>query len=173
MQKNNKKILIVVAPINFQDLEYEHTREELEKAGFDIKIASLQSGIARGALGAQVQIDFMINEINENDFDAVIFIGGGGMIELVDNEELYKLAKKFAKSNKITAAICIAPMILANAGLLNQKKGTVHISAKNDYIAKGINYTGELVTTDGNIITASGPDAARNFGKIIVEKLND
>ena len=165
----NKNILIILAPVGFQDLEYRHPREELEKAGFNIKVASFKNGFAQGAFGAQVKIDLLVSNVNADDFDAVIFVGGGGMINLVDNIELKELAKKFTKKNKLTTAICIAPMILANAGLLNNKKGTVHKSGKNDFIKKGVNYTGENVTIDNNIITASGPPAARAFGQKIVE----
>ena len=168
-----KNILMVVAPIGFQDLEYGHPREELEKAGFNIKIASLQPGIAQGVFGAQAKIDLLISEVNVNDFDAVIFVGGGGMIPLVANNGLQELAKKFAQANKLTTAICIAPMILANAGLLHDKKGTVHDSGKDDFIKKCANYTEEDVMIDNNFITASGPPAARTFGQKIVEWLQN
>jgi len=169
----NKNILMVLAPVGFQDLEYGQPREEFEKAGFNIKIASLQNGIAQGAFGAQVKIDLLATEVNTDDFDAVVFVGGGGMIELVDREELKKLARDFAQNNKLTAAICIAPMILANAGLLHGRQGTVHVSAKDDFINKGANYTGEDVTINNNIITASGPPAAKEFGQKIIEWLKN
>ena len=72
---------------------------------------------------------------------------------------------------KIIAAICIAPVTLANAGILNGKKATVFPSGKNDLIRNGAKYTGDSVTVDGNIITANGPMAAEAFGKKIVEML--
>ena len=162
---------MIVAPLGFQDLEYSHPREEFEKARFNIQVASLQSGIARGAFETQVTIDLLVDEVNVDDFDAVVFIGGGGMVELVDNANLQALAKKFILAKKLTTAICIAPMILANTKLLTGRKGTVHTSGKDDFINTGVNYTGDDVTIDDNIITASGPPAAREFGQKIVEQL--
>ncbi|MDD5086856.1 MAG: DJ-1/PfpI family protein, partial [Candidatus Nanoarchaeia archaeon] len=78
----------------------------------------------------------------------------------------------FYESGKITAAICIAPVILANAGVLDGKKATVFPSGKDDIMVRGADYTGEQVTQDGKVITANGPAAARSFGEAIVKELS-
>jgi len=67
----------------------------------------------------------------------------------------------------MVAAICIAPVILANAGLLKKKNATVFKSEIAAIEAKGAVYSGSGVTVDGNLITASGPDQAKQFGKEI------
>ena len=95
----------------------------------------------------------------------------GGTVTIVDNKTPQYGANNFNKQNKIIAAICIAPVTLANAGILNGKKATVFPSGKNDLIRNGAKYTGDSVTVDGNIITANGPMAAEAFGKKIVEML--
>jgi len=174
MSNFNKNILMVVAPIGFQDIEYGEPREEFEKAGINVKVASLKPGIAKGAFGHEVKIDFTLEEVNAEDFDAVLFVGGGGMVELVDNKDLQNLAKVFDKANKLVCAICIAPVILANAGILDGKKATSHESGKEKILntSSNVNYTGVTAEEDGNIITASGPAAARDFGRKIVERLS-
>lgn len=73
---------------------------------------------------------------------------------------------------KIVGAICIAPVTLARAGLLKNKKVTTYSSTINDIKSAGAKYTGNDVERDGNIITASGPAAAQKFGEAIVKALS-
>ncbi len=114
-------------------------------------------------------IDLLITEVKAENFDAVIFVGGQGMVPLVRDERLTSLARQFYNAGKITTAICIAPMVLANAGLLKNKKATVWQGAQSDFVKCGAIYTGNNVEIDGKIITANGPGAAGKFGEIIRE----
>lgn len=168
---SNKKILIIIAPQGFQDKEYGDARQVLEEEGARIIVGSLKLGEAFGKLGTQVKIDISAEEVNPDDFDAVTFIGGQGMVELVQQKEFTDLARRFYKRGKITAAICIAPMILAHAQILQGKKATIWPGAKAELIALGANYTGKSVEIDGRIITANGPKAAFAFGKAIAKIL--
>ena len=90
---------------------------------------------------------------------------------LLATHNALSLAQKFYNAGKITAAICIAPVILANAGLLNGKKATSFPSEENALEDKGAAFTGNPVEADGLIVTAEGPKAARDFGKKIAQLL--
>ncbi len=171
MSLKNKKILMVVAPINFRDAEYFEPREILEASGVEIKTASIQSGIAKGAQGGETKIDLTVSDVNVADFDAVAFIGGPGMAEIVGDESLQILARKFYDAGKLTAAICVAPSILARAGILKGKQATSFPSVEKDLEDGGALYTGNDVAVDGKIITANGPEAAQKFGERIAEAL--
>jgi protease I len=81
------------------------------------------------------------------------------------------LARDFYDSGKIVAAICLAPAILAKAGLLSGVKATCTPDEEENLVAGGAEYTGAPVEVDGKIVTGSGPDAARRFGEKIVELL--
>ena len=72
-------------------------------------------------LGLKVRPDMLVGNVKEEDFDGVVFIGGGGAAEYFDNPVAHKLAKGFFEHGKLTSAICIAPATLANAGVLNGK----------------------------------------------------
>lgn len=168
---SNKKILIIIAPQGFQDKEYSDTRQVLEEQGARIIVGSLKLGEALGNFGAKAKIDILVEDANPDNFDAVAFIGGQGMVELVKREELTDLARRFYENSKLTAAICIAPMILAHAQILQGKKATIWPGAKAELIALGANYTGKSVEIDGRIITANGPKAAFAFGKAIAAKI--
>ena len=172
----NKKIVIVIAFRDFRDAEYFVPKEILETAGAQITTVSNKSGTAVGADGGEVQVDLLISEINPVDFDAVIFVGGPGALQYLDNQASYKIAKETVNQGKLLAAICIAPAILAKAGVLEEKKATVWTSAMDKSAVKilednGAIYEDRPVVIDEKIVTASGPTAAREFGGTIKELL--
>ncbi len=173
-----KKILMVVALKDFQDEEYFIPKEILEKAGFFIDTTGTEKGIAVGSQGGQVVIHVELDEINLENYKAVVFCGGSGMANELDNQKFHKLAKDFYENNKIVAAICVAPVFLAKAGILEDKKATVWSSALDKSLVKDLEENGAIyedspVVIDNKIITANGPDAAEEFGKAIKELLSN
>jgi len=165
------KVVFVIAPKDFRDEELFHTKEEIEKAGHSTLIVSTKKGECIGMLGGKAKAEKTINEINEEDFNAIVFVGGIGADIYFNNTTAQKLAKNFFNKGKIVAAICIAPSTLANSGILKGKKATCFSSESENLKSKGAIYTGKKVEIDGNIITANGPEAVDEFGKKIVEKL--
>lgn len=164
-------ILMVIAPRDFRDQEYNDPRKIFDNEGIKVKVASTQKGISIGADGTAVKIDLSIGEVKAEEFRAVVFIGGPGMVQIIDDENLQILAKEFYGAGKITAAICVAPAILAKAGILSSKKATAWPGVENELIAKGALFSQRSVVVDGKIITANGPASAREFGEEIVKAL--
>jgi len=172
----NKKIAMILAFRDFRDAEYFVPREILEKAGAEIKTASTQRETAIGADGGEVEVDFLVSEIKPADFDAVVFIGGPGALKYLDNEDSYKLIRETVSQEKILASICISPVILAKAGVLEGKRATVWSSVMDKSAIKILEqnkaiYEDKPVVVDGKIITANGPAAAEEFGEKIKEFL--
>jgi len=166
------KIIMIVAPQNFRDEEYFTPKEILENNGVEITTASLTKE-ASSVAGKKITVDLLISEVKEKDFNAIIFVGGPGASIYFNNQEAQNLAKNFYENNKIVAAICIAPSILANAGILQGKNVTSFVSEKGNLQNKGANYTGETVTVDNNIITGRDPSAVKEFGESIVKALGE
>ncbi|MFH1894349.1 MAG: DJ-1/PfpI family protein [Patescibacteria group bacterium] len=171
-----KKVAIILAFRDFRDEEYFVPREILESAGFGIKTASAKTGTAIGADGGETSVDFLVSEVNPADFDAIVFVGGPGCLKNLDNGASYRLAKETIISGKILAAICISPVILAKAGVLQGKKAAVWTNPMDKSAIKileqnGATYQNEPVVADGKIITACGPAAAKEFGQAIVKVL--
>ncbi|MFT4303071.1 MAG: DJ-1/PfpI family protein [Candidatus Woesearchaeota archaeon] len=165
-----KKILIIIAQNGFQEHEYENTKINIEKNNIKVITASPENGIAIGKYKTQIKPDISIKQANQEEYDAIIIIGGPGATLLINNNELLILLKQFQDNNKLIAAICIAPTILAKSGILLGKKATVW-NEDNMQSAileqQGGIYVKEHIVIDGNIITADGPDAAVDFGKAI------
>ncbi len=164
------KILSIIAPQDFQDQEYGDSKTILEKKGHTVITACSQPQ-ATGKFGATVQADIVLADINPEEYDAIAFIGGPGCYQYFENKHLHEIAQNFYNAGKTTAAICAAPMILANAGLLDGKKATCWEGEGENLASKGALYTGKKVTVDGNIITGNGPEAAVKFGKLIAKNL--
>ena len=166
-----KKILMVIAKSKFRDEEYAEPRQLLENEGANITVASSSRDIATGMLGLQVKPDVLLTEVKEADYDGIVFVGGGGAAEYFDSPVAHKLAQNFFSRGKLTAAICIAPATLANAGVLKGKLATAYPSSEAIVEAQGAVLAKAHVVVDGNIVTAVGPEAAKQFGQKLVEVL--
>ncbi len=167
------KVLMIIAQKNFRDEEFFEPRDILIKNGIEVKVASQELKMARGKLNGAAMPDLTIDQAEVNDFAAIIFVGGPGAAVYLDDPVSHKLAKDFYAAGKVVAAICMAPSILANAGLLRGKKATCWFGEKENLTAHGAKYTGANVEVDGKIITACGPEAAKEFGEKIVEMLKE
>lgn len=118
MKKVAKTAVLVIAEKIFRDEEYLVPKEVLEKAGIKVVTASTTTGWAEGKLGARVRPDILLSEVKAEEIDLLVFVGGGGAEQYFDDPVAHGLAKAMVAAGKPVAAICIAPVILARAGLL-------------------------------------------------------
>lgn len=165
------KAVLVIAPKNFRDEELFDTKAELDRAGIETKIAGKTKEEATGMLGGKATPELTLEEINAEAFDAIVFVGGSGASIYFDDANALNLAKAFAEKGKVVAAICIAPSTLANAGLLEGKNATSFSSERSNLENKGAKFSDKKVVVDGKIITARGPEAAKEFGQAIAKAL--
>ncbi|OGI65081.1 hypothetical protein A2642_03150 [Candidatus Nomurabacteria bacterium RIFCSPHIGHO2_01_FULL_39_10] len=167
------KALFIVAQQGYQHLEYGIQKQILEQAGITTVTASKQRGVASGKVYTTVAT-LALDEVRVEEYDVIIFIGGPGAVRYQQDAEAWRIARQTVAQEKLLCAICIAPTILAYAGVLKRRNATVwNEDGEQEPLFKklGITYTGKTVTQDGKIITANGPGAARDFGKKIVEVL--
>lgn len=162
------RIALVVAPETFRDEELFETQAELEAAHHDIVIVSKQVGECTGRFGGTTYATLAAADVVTADYDAIVFIGGGGCKIFFDEPDANRIARDMIEHGKTLAAICLAPMILARAGLLDGKRVSITESEKDNVIDYGAEYVGPGVVVDGQLITADGPEVAAEFGKIIV-----
>lgn len=170
------KALLIIAQKNFMDKELFETKEELEKAGISVKVASITTDISPGMLGGTYKPDLAVRDADIEEYQAIVIIGGAGSPLLANHEEVIKLLQAAHQKGKLLAAICLGSMVLAKANVLRGKRATVWNSPVQQLGVKaleasGCKYVDKKIVEDNNLITAFGPDQAKQFGKAIAEKL--
>lgn len=164
---------MVIAPEGFADEEYFLVREELEKVGHHVSVASTKD-VAKSMIDQkEVVVDLILDEADVADFDGLVFVGGSGATIYFENEKALEMCYQTIEQGKILAAICIAPGILARAGVLSGKKATSFGSEKVNLDEAGAITIDGHVVVDGQIITADGPQVSREFGMKIAEVLKE
>jgi len=166
-----KKVLIVIAATDFRDEEYFEPYNRLGQCGATVTVASSGKGKAVSVFGKIVATDRQIAECKVTDYDAVVFIGGPGAAEFFSNATAHALARAAVEQGKVLAAICIAPVTLANADVLKGKKATVFPSFQSQLTAQGALVVSQDIVQDGKLLTANGPKVAREFASALVKML--
>ncbi len=175
-----KKVVLVVAPRDFQPTEYAKPKEVLIAAGFQVITVSTTQDQAFGSDGSKVQVDKTLHDLATLDFDGLFIIGGAGAHYYLDKNnkvstKLHALLKQALEAGKYVGAICYSPRILARAGILQGKKATGwngDDELQNIFSQYHvIDASHESVVVDGKIITADGPAAAEQFGETIVQQM--
>jgi protease I len=169
------RILYVVAPERFRDEELLEPKRILERQGATSTVASTRAGTATGMLGAKVAVDCTVQQADAGSFDALVVAGGAGApAHLWDSEPLRGIVKALHAAGKPVAAICLAPPVLARAGILAGRRATAFPADRALVELKrgGATYVEEPVVLDGTIITASGPEAAAAFGQTLARLLS-
>lgn len=164
---SGKKVLIVVAADNFQEQEFGRTHDLMLARGAKVTLACSRKEKALGTSGRELKPDFLVRECRAEDYDAIVFIGGGGAAEYFDSADAHALARAAVEKGRVLGAICIAPAILANAGVLKGKKATVFPSERAAVAKRGAALEPRDVVVDGQIVTASGPQAAQQFAETL------
>jgi len=149
------KILVILYK-GFDTKEYQYVRENIEKQGGEVIVASFTKEPIVGQGGAIVP-DVTVHEVDLSEINAIFIPGGNSPRNIIshpDSEVVYELVRKAYSEGKIIAAICHGPWVLAKAGVVEGKKVMGHDDVVADLKKSGGIITGGLVVRDGNIITA-------------------
>lgn len=168
-----KSVLIVIAPENFQDQEFRVPYELLRQEGHRVAVVSRDTIEATGMLGLKVKPDIPLSGVDTLAYDGLILVGGTGSVVYWDDPLLHRLVRHFSSADKVLAAICLAPVVLARAGVLEGVEATCFESAAGELTRWGANYTGRDLAVSGRIITASGPQAVERFASEVLRQLRD
>jgi len=170
---NGKRILMVIAPENFRDEEFQEPYTLFTNEGAQVIVASTDTTEAQGMLGMKVKPDKLLQDVNVLDFDAIVLIGGSGSPALWENEILHKHLKTAFENEKVIGAICLSPVTLVKAGLITGKTVACYKTPDVERIFRENNvmFSDETVKVIGHIVTANGPPAAKAYAKKIAELL--
>jgi len=163
----SKRILVLLAP-GFEEIEMVTPVDLLKRAGADTVLASVSTEkLIKGRSGIKVEADALLDDLDVDSFDVLLIPGGPGVSALHDDGRTAILAQEFYKANKPVAAICAAPTLLRNAGLLHGKSFTAHFSVQGELPAAQVE---ERVVTDGLLTTSRGAGTALDFGLELVRR---
>lgn len=158
------------------DEEYLIPKKILINAGISCCTASTLQGTCYGMHGEIIESDCSFDDIDADEFDGIVIAGGiGCQDELWRNEKLIDITNKLGVNGKVTAAICLAPVILGEAGLLAGKKATTFNTPASRRILEldKAELVDENVVVDGHVITAKSPENAKEFGMAILTALQN
>lgn len=164
-------IAIIAAFNGFRDEELLQSHKIFLDNDIDTEVYSSHTGMTLGKFGASFQINKTIDQVDINKIEALIIIGGLGVYNFLGNKKIHQLIASVHNSNKLIAAICMAPLIIAETGLLKNRKATVFSAEKGRIIEMGASYTRAAVEYSDNIITANNADATKKFANKIVSHL--
>lgn len=164
----------VLVPLaeGFEELEAVSVIDILRRADVEVVVAGLNDGPIKASRGTNVLPDMTLEEALHRDYDMVVLPGGmPGAANLNGDARVHELLKKMANSGKFTGAICAAPMVLANAGVLDGKRATSYPGFVDKMDLPTVDYTGSPVERDGNVITSRGAGTALDFALELVDAL--
>ena len=155
-----------------EELEAVTIIDLLRRANIKVITASLDDQTVTASRGVRLVADTDIDTALQQDYDMVVLPGGLPGADHLDNDpRIRNLLKKMADSNRYTAAICAAPKVLANAGLLDGKQATGYPGFLEKTNNDSIHIKTDPVVTDGRIITSRGPGTAMDFALTLIEIL--
>lgn len=154
----------------FEEVEALAAADVLRRGEREVTLVGITGKEVRGAHNITVHADIASDEWDYTDADCVILPGGmPGTLNLQKNEKVQACLNYCVQNQKLIAAICAAPMILGEAGLLEGKNATCFPGFEDTL--EGATHSDEGVVRDGNIITARGAGVALEFGAEILNVL--
>lgn len=165
------KVLIPLAQ-GCEELEAVTIIDLLRRAGIEVVSAGLDNQPVKASRGVMLLPDTTLDEALKQDYDMLVLPGGmPGMTNLKNDPRIIALLQKMASAGKFTCAICAAPVVLAEAGLLSGKRATSYPGHLDKLSLPDVTYLNDAVVTDGKIITSRGPGTAMDFALKLVETL--
>lgn len=163
----SKKILVLLED-GFEEIETIAPVDLLRRAGAEVVLAACGDALeAAGKTGVRVGADALLSDCGGDDFDALVIPGGPAAQSLRKNPAVLDLVRNFAERGLLIGAICAAPVVLNDAGILADRKYTAHFSVAEELTA----ILPEAVVRDGPLVTSQGAGTAVPFGLALVEEL--
>ncbi len=171
-----KKNVAILATDGFEQAELEEPLKALKEAGAAVRIVSLKKGRIQGMKhadkGDQFDVDLALADAKPDDFDALMLPGGlMNPDTLRSTKEAVSFVRAFAEAGKPIAAICHAPWLLIEAGIVAGRKLTSWPAIQTDVRNAGGNWVDEEVVVDNGLVTSRKPDDIPAFNKKMIEEI--
>jgi 4-methyl-5(b-hydroxyethyl)-thiazole monophosphate biosynthesis len=165
------RVLVPLAP-GFEEIEAVTVVDLLRRAGIEVQTASLDGPQVTGSHGITLVADMALDAARDGDYDMIVLPGGmPGAQHLGADPRVISLLRRMAADGRYVAAICAAPSVLAQAGLLAERAATSFPGFLSADSAPGIRLRDDAVVVDGRIVTSRGAGTAMEFGLALIELL--
>lgn len=166
------KIYVIIAE-GFEEIEALTVVDMLRRAKLDVDMVSITDEfLIKGGHGIEVKCDVLYDDADFESVDMIVLPGGlGGTNNMAAYKPLIEQLKSFKNDDKYLAAICAAPSILGDNGLLEGKNATSYPGFEDRL--KGATVSKDAVVCDGKVITSRGMGTAIDFSLAIIEKFTD
>ena len=164
-----RKVLVVLAD-GFEDIEAVTAIDVLRRGEVDVVVASLGEGLeVRSAHGLPVVADAPFSKAAEGEYDAIVLPGGPGTEALKASVPLLERLRRQKDEGGLIAAICAAPTVLVEAGVLEPEQ---HVTCYPTCVMElDRRSAGVPVVADGNVITGQAPGASLLFALVVLKTL--
>ena len=150
----SRKALIIAGRLT-QDHEYIYPYYRLQEEGYEVDVAVRGNQMVLGILGAKIEPNKDIPDLNVGDYEVLVLPGGAKAMEYMrQDEELLQFIADFHASGKMIASICHASQLLISAKLVKGKKVSGYYSIKDDIENAGATYVDAAYVTDGQLVTS-------------------
>ncbi len=166
----HETILVPLAD-GFEEIEAVTIIDVLRRADLPVTVAGLGEGPVTGAHGVILETDVALDRVDTEDLGMIVLPGGmPGTTNLMGDERVLGLIRGLHARGKRVAAICAAPMVLAEAGVLGEGPVTSHPTVRDRLGDARVLHEPRIVRS-GRILTSQGPGTALEFALAIVEDL--
>lgn len=158
---------------DFEDSEFTVPKNGFENAGHEVIVIGRRRGeLLEGKQGQAVaRTDAAASEIDPQELDALVIVGGYSPDHLRTEPNVVDLVKRFADTGRTLAAICHGPQLLIEAGLVADRTLTSWPSVRTDLENAGAQWLDRAVVEDENFITSRNPDDLDAFTKAVLDRL--
>lgn len=180
-QANNrlqgKKVAILLTD-GFEQVEMTEPRKALQEAGATTHLISPKGGDVKGwdetDWGDTFSTDLPLDGADPAQYDALMLPGGVMNPDKLRMEpKAVQFVRHFFENQKPVAAICHAPIMLIEAGVVNGRKLTSYPSIKTDLTNAGAHWVDEEVVTDQGLVTSRKPDDIPAFNRKMIEEIRE
>lgn len=163
--------VLIISADEFEDSELLMPLRRCTDEGMHVDIASFARGPIKGKHGCEVEAGVAIDEVQPQDYDALILPGGRAPQKLRRNAKVLEVVRAFFQAGKPVAAICHGPQILISAGVLPNRSATCYKTVARELAAAGGRYQNSEVVVDANLVTSRQPSDLPAFVRETIRKL--
>jgi len=156
---------LIISAERFEASELLYPYYRLREEGIQVEVASISSGTITGKHGYSVAVDLTLDQVQTGQYDLLVLPGGKAPERLKKEQRALQIARDFFASEKPVAAICHGPLILAAAGLLQDREVTGYRTTRDELISAGGHYRDRQVVVHGQLVTSRQPSDLPVFAR--------